>query len=323
MNRTGEGGLPKLARSQAISLTGAGLAAAFFARGAIAQSRTPVRVCIVNGDTFEEGAYAYELGFFSRGGFDVELTVLNNAGAVAAAVAGGSADVGTCDIVSLGNAINRGIPFALFAGGALYNSNAATTLLCVHKSSSAREAKDLEGQTIAVVTLVGLGTTATRAWLAKNGADLAKIRFLEMPQSDMGPGLERGLLGAAVIVEPMFTAVKPNVRVLGKVYDAIAKEFLISDWFSTRDWLTKNADAAKRLVAVLYQTARFANAHHDQTLPILAKYTKTTPDQLRGIVRAAFATTLTPALIQPVIDAAVEYKSLEHPVDAAAVIVKL
>lgn len=318
----GEPMFSTFARSQMLSLMMGG----FFAglgSPAEAQPRIALRVCTVNGDTFEEGCYAYELGFFSRAGFDVSLTVLNNAGAVAAAVAGGAADVGTGDIVSLGNAINRGIPFVLFAGAALYNSGWATTMLCVSKTSPIRQPKELEGQAIAVVTLVGLGTTATKAWLTQNGVELAKVRFLEMPQSDMGPALERGLIAGAVIVEPMLTAVKPDVRILGKPYDAIAKEFLISDWFTTRDWLAQNEQAAKRLVAVIYETARFANGHHDRTLPILAKYTKTSPDQLRGVVRAAYSTALTPALLQPVIDAAVKYKSLERPLDARTVIAKL
>lgn len=310
-----------LIRSQALSLLAGGLA--LLPAPLRAQTKTPLRICTVNGDTFEEGCYAYELGFFSRAGFEVELSVLNNAGAVAAAVAGGSADVGTGDIVSLGNAINRGVPFVLFAGAGLYTSSSATTMLCVSKSSAFKDAKDLEGGAVAVVTLVGLGTTATKAWLTQNGADLAKIKFIEMPQSDMGPALARGLVAAAVIVEPMLTAVKPEVRILGKVYDAIAREFLISDWFTTRDWLARNAEPVKRLVAAIYQTARFANAHHDQTLPILAKYTKTTPEQLHGIVRASYATSLTPALIQPVIDAAAKYRSIEHPFAAAEVIAKV
>lgn len=313
----------KLARSQAIALASAGLASAALPARTNAQAKTPLRVCTVNGDTFEEGCYAYELGFFSRAGFDVSLTVLNNAGAVAAAVAGGSADVGTGDIVSLGNAINRGVPFILFAGAALYTSGAATTMLCAFKNSPVRRAKDLEGQAVAVVTLVGLGTTATKAWLTQNGVDLTQIRFLEMPQADMGPALERGLVAAALIVEPMLTAVKPNVRILGKPYDAIAKEFLIGDWFTTRDWLARNAEPARRLTSVLYETARFANAHQDRTLPILAKYTGTTSEQLRGVVRATYATTLTPQLIQPVIDAAVQFKSLERTIDASTVIAKL
>jgi ABC-type nitrate/sulfonate/bicarbonate transport system substrate-binding protein len=312
---------PPLVRSQALSLLAAGLA--LLPRRARAQARVPLRVCTVNGDTFEEGCYAYELGFFSRAGFDVELSVLNNAGAVAAAVAGGAADVGTGDIVSLGNAINRGIPFVLFAGAGLYTSSSATTMLCAAKSSPVKGAKDFENGAIAVVTLVGLGTTATKAWLTQNGADLTKIKFIEMPQSDMGPALARGLVAGAVIVEPMLTAVKPDVRIVGKVYDAIAREFLISDWFTTRDWLARNAEPAKHLVGAIYETARFANAHHDQTLPILAKYTKSTPEQLRGIVRASYATTLTPALIQPVIDAAARYRSIEHAFDAAGVIAKV
>jgi ABC-type nitrate/sulfonate/bicarbonate transport system substrate-binding protein len=159
--------------------------------------------------------------------------------------------------------------------------------------------------------------------LTQNGADLAKIRFLELPQSEMPPALQRDLVQAAVLVEPFFTSVKSAIRVLGKPYDAVAKEFLICQWIATSDWLSKNAATARKLVGVIYDTARWANTHHDESLPILAKYNKIDPERMRGIVRAAFATRVDTSLIQPVIDIGVRYKTIEKPLDAGTIIAKL
>jgi NitT/TauT family transport system substrate-binding protein len=298
----------------------AGAAVPAFAQ---AQTLVPLRIASPGGDTYAEPFYALDAGFLAKAGFDGQLTVLNNAGAVTAAVAGGSVDVGIGDMIGIANAVNHGIPLQVFAGAGLYSSTSATTFLCVESTSTVRQAKDLEGKTVAVVTLVGLGTSATKAWLTQNGADLAKIRFLELPQSEMPPALQRDLVQAAVLVEPFFTSVKSAIRVLGKPYDAVAKEFLICQWIATSYWLSKNAATARKLVGVIYDTARWANTHHDESLPILAKYNKIDPERMRGIVRAAFATRVDTSLIQPVIDIGVRYKTIEKPLDAGTIIAKL
>jgi NitT/TauT family transport system substrate-binding protein len=292
-------------------------------RAVHAQTLVPLRVATPGGDTYAEPFYALDAGFFAKAGFDGQLTVLNNAGAVTAAVAGGSVDVGIGDMIGIANAVNHGIPLQVFAGAGMYSSSSATTFLCVEGTSPVRAAKDLEGKTVAVVTLVGLGTSATKAWLTQNGADLTKIKFLELPQSEMPPALQRDLVQAAVIVEPFFTSVRSQIRVLGKPYDAVGKEFLICQWIATTDWLAKNAASARKLVGAIYETARWANTHHDESLPILAKYNKLDPERMRGIVRAAYATRVDVGLIQPVVDVGVRYKTIEKALDAGTIIAKL
>lgn len=307
-------------RSSLVALAGAALAVR--PSLATAQSLVPLRIATPGGDTYAEPFYAVDVGFLAKAGFDGKVTVLNNAGAALAAVVGGSVDVAIGDIVGIANAAAHGIPIEIFAGAGLYTSSAATTFLCVDRNASIRAAKDLEGQTVAVVTLVGLGTSATKAWLTQSGADLTKIRFIELPQSEMQPALGRGTIAGAVLVEPFLTAAKSQIRVLGKPYDAIAKEFLICQWIATHDWLAQHAADARRLISAIYDTARWANVHHDESLPIIAKYNKVDPERMRGIVRAAYATRLDVALIQPVVDVAVRYKTIERPFDASTIIAK-
>jgi NitT/TauT family transport system substrate-binding protein len=311
-----------ISRAHSIALIAAGFGAATTS-SAYAQEAAPVRIGFVLGDTFAQAIYGQQAGIFAKAGIDAQLTVLANAGAVAAAVAGGSLDVATGDIVSLSNAINHGVSVMLLAGGALYSANAPTTLLCVDGNSPIRTAKELEGKSIAVITLVGLGTASTKAWLAQNGADPSKVSFLELPTSSMQPALDRGQVAAAVIGEPGLTSVRDKIRIIGKPYDAIAKSFLISEWFTTPDWLAHNTAVAKRVVAAIYETARWANAHQEQTLPMLAGYLKLDPQTLHGTTRAVYATRLTASDIQPVIDVAVKYRAVERQLKAEDYIAKV
>jgi NitT/TauT family transport system substrate-binding protein len=311
-----------VSRSGALGILAAGVA--LLPRPGWAQS-APVKVRIgsVAADTYAEGFYALDLGLFDKAGLSVDITPFSNGAAMAAAAAGGSIDIGVGDATELANGVSRGLPFVLIAGGGLYTSSAPTTTLCIAKSSTISKASDLEGQTVAVVSLVSLMSSGVKSWLTQNGADIAKIHFVELPFPQMPVALSRGTVAAATLSEPIMSgALASDAKVLGKAYDAIANQFYISDWFTTRDWLAKNPDVAKRFVGVIYDTARWANAHHDESAVILAKYTKLDVDRLKRMNRCIYATDLRPAMVQPVLDTAFKYKALETATNAAAMIAK-
>lgn len=314
--------IDRLSRRQAIGALGA--SAALLPRWASAQTPvTPIRIGGLPADTYAEGYYALDLGLFDKARLAVEIVPFTNGAAEAAAAAGGSIDLGIGDATELANGINRGLPFVLIAGGGLYSSSSPTTTLCVAKSSPIARASDLEGQNVAVVSLVSLMSSAVKSWLTQNGADIAKIHFIELPFPQMAPALQRGDVAAACISEPLMSEALVSVaKIFGKPYDAIANQFLISDWFTTRDWLAKNPDAAKRFVGAIYDAARWANAHHDDSAAILAKYAKTDVARIMHANRCVYATDLRPAMIQPVLDTALKYKSLDAATSAGSMIAK-
>jgi NitT/TauT family transport system substrate-binding protein len=313
-----------ISRSEVLGVFAAGAATAALPLPVRAQS-APVKLRIgsVPADTYAEGYYALDLGLFDKAGLSVEIIPFTNGAAMAAAAAGGSIDVGVGDATELANGVSRGLPFVLIAGGGLYSTNAPTTTLCITKSSTITKAADLEGQNVAVVSLVSLMSSAVKSWLTQNGADISKIHFIELPFPQMPPALTRGTVAAACLSEPIMSGALANdAKVLGKVYDGIAKQFYISDWFTTRDWLAKNADVAKRFVGVIYDTARWANAHHDDSAVILAKYTKIDIDRLKTMNRCLYATDLRPGMVQPVLDTAFKYKALEAATNVSSMIAK-
>ena len=313
--------MPDVSRFQALGLIAG--AAALPARALAQSAPVKVRIGSVAADTYAEGFYALDLGLFDKAGLSVEIVPFNNGAAMAAAAAGGSIDVGVGDVIELANGLNRGLPFTLIAGGGMYSTSAPTTTLCVAKSSPIAKASDLEGQNVAVISLVSLQSSGVKSWLAQNGADISKIHFIELPFPQMAPAISRGTVAAAALSEPIMSdATNNDARIFAKVYDAVAKQFLISDWFTTRDWLTKNPDVAKRFVGVIYDTARWANARHDDSAAILAKYTKLDVERVKRMNRCAYATDLRPGMVQPVLDTAFKYKALEKETNAAIMIAK-
>jgi NitT/TauT family transport system substrate-binding protein len=313
-------------RSIILSGLTAAVAATGIPRSAHAQNPT-LHIAGVFSDLFAEPFYAKEAGAFAKAGFDLDTISLNNAGAVAAAIGGGTLELGMGDLVSGINAINAGVPIVLVAGGGLYNerTDGASTILAVAADSLIRTPKDLIGKSIGVPTIVGLATACLRAWLPAHGVDESSVHLVEIPQSTTLPALQRGTMDAGLLSEPFVTFGKGQVRAVGSPFDAAAnlaanKQFCVSVWYASKPWFEADPARARVAVAAIYDTARWANAHRDNTFAILVRDGKLDAVKAQGMQRTTYATSLTPALIQPVITIATQNKLFTKPVDAAAVI---
>jgi NitT/TauT family transport system substrate-binding protein len=234
-------------------------------------------------------------------------------------VISGALDVGICDDIQLSTAVLRGIPIAGFAGGALFTVDAPTLVLVSLKSGPVRVAKDLDGQTVAVVQLQSQSSVATTEWLRTHGADVSQIKLYEMPLAQMAPALNRGLIAAAFLGEPYLSAAKDDLFVLGMPFEAIAKTFYVNSYFATRAWLTANRDTARRLAGALYAAGRWVNTHRPESAAIEARWMKIDPDRLSAMARNTFSTTFEARLYQPVLDIAARYHLLPSHISAAQV----
>jgi NitT/TauT family transport system substrate-binding protein len=308
---------PSLSRNHVLMLALGAAASPLLPAPARAQALPAVRIGAATADSFAEPYFAADAGFFTRAGLAAPISTFPGGGPIVQAAAANAVDVGIADPIALVNVVRAGVPMVYFAGAGLYSSDAPTTLLCVAAGSPLRTAKDLEGQTIAVANISSISTVAVKAWLEQGGADLTKVRIFELPQAEMPASLVRGTVTAAFMAETFITAERDRLRVFAKPYDTVGKQWLLSGWFASRDWLAHNADTAKRLTTAIYAAARWANGHHDETAVILSKQTGMDVARIRSIHRIQYATSLDARLIQPVLDAATKFKLLEAHVNAA------
>lgn len=309
-----------LRRSRFLALAAAAPLAA--ARPAVAQAPRLVRMGAVPSDSYAEPFDGLDGGYFARAGLDVEVTAFGSGGQITTAVAGGALDVGLADPIQVGAGFLHGVGFAYFAGGALYSTDAPSTQLCILKNGPVAGVKDLAGKTLGVFGLRSMPEFSTREWLKASGVDANSVKFVELPPSAMVPAIARGTVAAGVVVEPQLsTASDSGVVPIAKIYDYCAKSFYINSWFAKREWLTQNADTARRLVQALYETARWADTHHAETLPILAKYTKMEPEKIAKMTRAIWDTALDPKKVEPPIVLAAKYHLFDKPLTAEQLIV--
>jgi NitT/TauT family transport system substrate-binding protein len=273
---------------------------------------TSIVVGTAGKETDAEVYYALDMGFFKKQGLNVEIQTLPNGAAVASAVAAGALQIGDSNTLSLATARQKGLPFVIFAPGAVYQSTAPTTAVGVAANGPIKTAKDLTGKVLAGVSLGGLDQLSLHVWLDKSGGDSTAVKFVELGPAQMVAALERGTVAAVSLPDPVLTAALNDgtVRVIGNNYEAIAKTFMITGWFATNDYIAKNPDVIKKYADAMAETAAWANANHDKASEILLKYTKI--DAKKSRVR--YAGRLNAAIVQPVLDAGAQYKMLDKSV---------
>lgn len=286
------------------------------------QPLATIRIATTPIDAGSEPYYAREMGFFKRAGIDVEITPISNGAGVAAAVAGGAADVGQSNVVSLAAAHDRGIPFVIIAPASLYTSKVPQSALVVAKNSPLRTASDLNGKTLAAAGLKTIAQIGPQVWIDRNGGNSATVKWVELPFSATGEAIASGRVDGGLLSEPELTEAVANgsVRILSYCYDAIGSNFLIGAWFSTADWVKAHPGLARAYANVMAETARWARANPAQSAKILEAQTKVqmTPETKRVI----FGERVDPAAVQPLIDVAARYGLLKTSFAATEIIAK-
>jgi NitT/TauT family transport system substrate-binding protein len=279
-----------------------------------------VRIGTIPIDPASECFYAQDMGFFKEAGARADIENFSSGGAVAAAIVGGAIDVGNVDLVTIAAAYARGVPLVMLAPAGVYTRAAQTYVLLVKQDSPIREAKDLNGKTLAVNGLKNINQIPTEAWIDNNGGDSKTVKFIELPFPAMVPALEDGKLDAVAVTEPTLAITNGKYRVISLADKNLAPTFLVAGWTTTRDWARKNAGLAKSYAAVMTRTARWANTNHENSAQILSKYSKLPLATVERMQRSYYGERLEPSLIQPVIDAAAKYGVIDKSFPASAII---
>jgi NitT/TauT family transport system substrate-binding protein len=308
-------------RAAAVRLIAAAGAVVGARAPAAAQTLVPVRVGNVGiSDAGAESLYAQSTGIFKKYGLSAEVTGVSGGGAVIAAIVGGSLDVGFANVVSLAQALGRGIPIVALIAGAIYPGSNPDTLLVKARGSALRTGADLAGKTVGVATLSGSLQTCASAWIDKNGGDSRSVHFVEAGFAEMAAALKAGRLDAAMISEPALSRALMEVDVLGDAFAAIGPRWTIGVWVTSRAWAAAHADTARQFVRAMIETARWANAHHAETAQLLSAPSHIDLATFAQMTRSTYGDSLTAAMLQPQIDAAVKYGALKQSLDARTIV---
>jgi NitT/TauT family transport system substrate-binding protein len=237
---------------------------------------------------------------------------LNSGSAVSAALVGGSIEIGKSSGFGLILAHAKGIPFVLEAPASNYSSDDPNAAIVVAKDSPIKSAHDLNGKTLAVPALNDLFNIVNAGWIDQNGGDSRTVKYVELPVPAAIEAIASGRVAAATIVNPLLIdAIAPGgkCRVLGYSFDSLAKHFTATYYFTTVDYATKNADVMARFRRGLAESVAYVLAHQSEIVPVVAKFTGADPKTVAAM-HPVLGTALQAQMVQPLIDAAVKFKSI-------------
>jgi NitT/TauT family transport system substrate-binding protein len=308
-------------RSAALALLAS--SSAMLAVPAAAQSLTLVRIGGGLNDDITPVLYAMQIGIFKKAGLDVQLQSSAIGAVLAAAVVGGALDIAKSSLMSLITGYDHGVKFKLIAGGAVYSSDSPTSQICVLKDAPYQSIAEANGKTVACVALRALDQLGSQALIDKNGGNSASVKFVEMPYTAMLGGLERGAADFALIGVPVLATALASgkIRTLGDPFAGIAPRILIAGWFTTQEYVARNPTVVQRFADGVRTATVYTNAHHAETVPLLAEYSHIDPDAIRKMQRGTNAVALNESEIQPAIDAGARYKYIEHAFPAKNLLV--
>lgn len=284
---------------------------------------TTIRLGTVVADEITPILYAQHAGLYTRAGLDVQVTAVASGAAVTAAVLSGAYDIGKSSLPALMNAYLRGLPVAIIAPGGVYDPRAPYEELIVASDSPIRGPRDLEGKTVGVPSLHDLNELAVDGWVEAAGGDYHTIKYVELPNSAAGVAVAEHRVDAANVSNPpLAEALRTGrVRVAGHPWDAIGPSFLISVWFTTKDWAAKHPDQVRAFARTTQDAGAYTNAHHAETAPVVAEFTKIPLSLFTdGMTRTVSGTTLRLEQIQPVIDLSAKYKFIPRAIPARELI---
>jgi NitT/TauT family transport system substrate-binding protein len=308
------------------AFAGALLCCALLAAGPLPNSAAApivIHVGVVpNDDAATPLLYAQSAGLFAKAGIDVHLELQTSGAAVTAAVMSGTFDVGKSSIIPLISAHQHGLPVVIVAPASVWNGKSEFAALLVRADTPVKTGKDLEGKLIGVQSLNDMNEIATDAWVAQHGGDPATLRFVEIPMVAGVAALKARRVDAAAFVQPVLDSALTDgqLRPLPGAYGAIAPEFLFAAWFSSKAWVHDHPETARDFARILAEAARYTNAHHHETAAMVAQFTSIPLNVIEHMNRTPSGTSLDPALLQTVIDAAVKYKAIPAGFPAADMI---
>ena len=267
---------------------------------------------------------AVDQGYFKQEGIELEITTAGGGPAVMTPLAAGQLDIGFSNIVTVLQGIENGIDFRVVAPGTAMSAGNDVNPCVVVKDGPVKTPKDLEGRKVAVNALNNIVWLYARALFEKKGADLSKIRFVEVPFPQMLDALLSGQIDAACPTEPFFTRAMESgkIAVLGFPYHENTDSLQSVMAITKAEWARANQDTLQRFVRAYLKGVAYIEQHKIDPIgvKIISGYTKMDPAIVAKIQLPKFPMTVRPAGIEETAQLMVKYGLLKKMIDVNAII---
>jgi NitT/TauT family transport system substrate-binding protein len=223
---------------------------AMLAALALAQSagaQTKITLGYTGANAFVAAFVAKDQGFFAKRGLDVTLQLVPVGSTIAAAMAGGTLQVGTLTPPAFLLAYEGGIEVQIVSGATFQSKANITTGVAAREGSNIRTAADFRGKRVGVPGLNGVNHVTFMKWLQLKGVDPKQVTYVETFFPQMGDLLKGAQVDAVLPVEPFLgRIVQSKVGYVVAPYAAeVSDNYLESFYIMTKDFIQKNPRAAR------------------------------------------------------------------------------
>jgi NitT/TauT family transport system substrate-binding protein len=257
-------------------------------------------------------------GFFKEQKITLDPQFAAGGAAITPAVISGDFDIGFSNTVSLLIAGSKKLPVQIIAPGVFGDSNKDKVWedLLVKKDGPIKTAKDLEGKTVAVNTLNNICGVTINASLEKQGVDISKIKYTEIPFPEMNAALEKGRVQGACVVEPFVSQGKAGaMKGIDPFYYNTAPDLTVAAYFASKEYIAKNKDVVDRFVTAMKKSLDYAQAHPDEVRGVLTEYTEIPDAAAQKINLPQWKSDLTTDTIEQLSTLSKKYGYLEEEPD--------
>jgi NitT/TauT family transport system substrate-binding protein len=305
-----------LTRQRAIQLAAAALALPTSALGQSTPPSVTIRVGSQPAEFTADMVYAMQLGFFEREGITIQLQMMTNGAATSAAILGGSLDVGLTDPLTVAEAHVRGIDLAFIAPGAAF-ATPWPLAFATHPDLGVREAKDLNGKTIATNALRNAPALMSYYWIDHNGGSSQTVKWIEVPFPAGVAAIQSKRIDGELFGEPFVSQARDaGLTITTMEHNTPAPIWMVNGWMTTRTWANQNVETVRRFARAIRAANLWANAHVAETVPIVSRFTHLPETTIKGMIPHPWIDGLQAALVQPVLDTCVSYGVLGKAVAA-------
>ncbi len=230
---------------------------------------------------------AAEEGYFKKRGLDVELKFIPINSTIPAAIQSDSLQIGGPTPSVFLQAVDGGLDHVVVAGGGVTSKSITGFGLVARAGSGIKTAQDTVGKKIGVPGLGAFLHVTFRAWLKSQGVDYKKVNFVEAAFPQHGDLLRGGSVDAVVSADPFMSRITDSgVGYVASYYSTFLPEGQPTIIHTARrDWVEKNAAAAKAFREALQEAAAFmANPkNNDKVRAAIGKYIKLPPDVIAKV----------------------------------------
>jgi NitT/TauT family transport system substrate-binding protein len=262
-------------------------------------------------------------GFFEEQQLKIEPQLAEGGAAITPAVVSGDFQIGFSNTISLLIAASQDLPVQIISQGVLggESEEEAWADLLVLKDGPIKDAKDLEGKTIAVNTLKNICEVTIKASLEKEGVAVDSLKFAEVPFPDMNAALEGGRVDGACVVEPFVSQGKAGkARGIDPFYVRTAPDLTVATYFTSTRYAEQNPDVVDRFVDAMNRSLTYAQENPDEVREVLLDYTEIPPEAAKQIKLPIWRPDLNEPTIELLSDLSVKYGLIEEQPDLGELI---